>query len=151
MKLAVNKNYKKARRFCIPGSEDIWFEIEPILKREQMVGASDASKFVKKGKKTEQEFNSKVFFDFQYDQLSKKIKNFGGITDKESGIKLEYSKANLEMLLDSSWRTEICKKKDRKGKIVIDEDTGEPEMVELGTWLYQCATETEQIEGELEN
>jgi hypothetical protein len=142
MKLKINKNYKKAKKVHVPGSENIWFQIEPILKREKLKDSCPAVKAIQRGGKTEQEFNSEIFFENQFNRLMVKVKNFGGIEDEETGKELSFSKENLKMLLESAWDFPVCERTDKKGEVIIDEDTGESQEMGLGEWLYKTASET---------
>lgn len=151
MKLTVNKNYTKAKKVCVPGNEHIWFEAEPILKRETLKVSSPAVKQIRRGNKTEQEFDSEIFFENQFELVMKKIKNFGGVEDSETGKALPFSKDNLKMLLESSWDFEVCERVNKKGEPLLDEETNEPLMMGLGEWLYKSLSETKSAKHELKN
>lgn len=151
MELTVNKNYKKVRRIYVPESEHIWFEVKPILKREKLKDSCQAVKTIQKGGKTEQEFKNEIFFENQFNRLTTNILNFGGIKDSETGKELSFSKENLKILLEDSWDLPVCERTDKKGGVVIDEDTDEPLTVGLGEWLYKSASESQISKDEVKN
>jgi hypothetical protein len=151
MKLQVNKNYKKVRKIHVPENEHLWFEIEPILKREKLKDSSQAVKTIQKGGKTEQEFNNEIYFENQFNRLMSKIKSFGGIEDSETGKELPFSKENLKILLEDNWDLEVCKRTDKKGNAIIDEDTDESLKMGLGEWLYKSASESQISKDEIKN
>ena len=158
MNISVDKNFKKTKKIYVPGNEHIWFEVEPITKKEKLKLLQACSspvihnnQVMKSGRAVAKDFNFSIYHEGQLELLNEKIKNFGGIEDKETKKQLEFSKANLKILLESAWDTFLHYKTDEDGKEIIDEDTKEKTQVVLGDWIFNEACEVKNIEGDIKN